>query len=127
MIEQGLYQYLTTQLAGQIDNRVYPGPLPSHPTLPAVTVSRESTDDTITHDEGQTDFVGASVQVDAWGADYQSATSLYEAVHAALRNFKGYMGAVKVHAVFRQTVGDFYEQDVPGYRRSAIYIIWFRQ
>ena len=127
MIERGLYQHLATKLSEQVGTRIYPGPLPSKPMLPAVTFSRESTEDTITYDEGQTDFVAVSMQVDAWGADYEAILDLYAAVHAALLNHRGYMGDTKVHAVFRQTVGDFYEQDVPGYRRSAIYIIWFKE
>lgn len=127
MIEGGLYQYLITQLADQVSTRVYPGPLPSKPTLPAVTFSRESTDDTLTHDGGETDFVGATMQVDAWGVDYQAATSLYDRVHEALRNYRGYMGPVLVHGIFRQQMGDFYEQDVPGYRRSAFYLIWHKE
>ena len=127
MIEQGLYVYLGTQLSGTVGARIYPGPLPSHPQLPAITISRESTEDTLTHDEGQTNFVGANVKIDAWGSDFQAATSLYDAVHAAVRNYKGYMGPVKVHGVFRQQMGDFYEQDVPGYRRSAIYLIWHQE
>lgn len=126
MIESGLYQYLVSALTG-VGGRVYPGPLPSKPQLPAVTFSRSETEDSLTFDEGQTDFVGAHFHIDCWGADFDAATSLYADLHAALKNFRGYLGGAFVHGVFRQAMGDFFEYDVPGYRRSATYLIWHRE
>lgn len=126
MIESGLYQYLVNTLAGA-GGRVYHGPLPSKTQLPAVSFSRSDTDDTLTFDEGQTDFVGAHMQIDCWGADIGAAAVLCAQLHIALKNFRGYLGDVFVHGVFREAMGDFYEQDVPGYRRSATYLFWHRE
>jgi len=129
MIEAALYDHLRTDpaIAARVGDRIYPAPLPQDVTLPAVTYSRDGAIDTETLDDGQTAFTGAEIQVDAWADDYQQARQLAAEIHAALRNYRGMMGAVRVAAVFRQAEIDVYESSVGGYRRSQSYTLWHEE
>jgi hypothetical protein len=62
---------------------------------------------------GQSGMAQARVQVDAYALTYAEAQELAASVRAALDNFRGTAGGVRVGGISRQTAPvDFYEADV---------------
>ena len=125
-ISSGLYSYLTAQAAitNLVSTRIYPEILPQDPTYPAITYSLDNIRDTFTYNEGQTTFVGADLQINAWASTHKGAEDLAAVIHAALKNHKGDLGGVTVHGFFREAQVDLYEYEVNSYRRSISYLCW---
>ncbi len=63
-------------IAARVADRIYPAPLPQDVEMPAITYSRDGTQDLATLDDGQAGLRGADIQVDAWADDYQAARAL---------------------------------------------------
>lgn len=125
-LSSGLYTYLTAQsgITTLVSTRIYPLILPQDPTYPAITYSFNGIEDTYTHNDGQTSFVGADIQIDAWATSQKGAADLAAVINTALRNHKGDMGGVSVHALYRQAQVDVYENVLNAYRRSISYRCW---
>lgn len=126
MIEQGLIAFLQTQtsVTSLVSSRVYAFMLPQNPTYPAITYSRDGSSRNSTT-EGQTNYVGADIQIDAWANSYLEAKALQKALRDALVNYRGMMGAVKVDQVRITTdAPDLFEDEVQKYRCSTAYVFW---
>lgn len=124
-ISSGLISYLEAQAAitTLVSERIY-SDLPQDPTYPAITYSIDGIRDTFTLNEGQTDFVGSDIQINAWATSQKDAEDLAAVIHTALKNLKGDMGGVIVHGFFRETHVDVNEREVNAHRRSIAYICW---
>ena len=125
-ISSGLYSYLAAQAAIStlVSARIYPVILPQDPTYPAITFNIDGIRDTFTFNDGQTSFVGADIQIDAWATTQKGAEDLAAAINNALQNHTGDMGGVVVNRCFREAQVDIYESTVNAYRRSLSYVCW---
>lgn len=125
-ISSGIYAYLSAQSAitALTGTRIYPIILPQDPTYPAITYSIDNIRDTFTLTNGQTNFVGADIQIDAWATTQKGAEDLAALINTAMRNLKGSMAGVSVHAIYRDSQIDIYESEINAYRRSISYVCW---
>lgn len=129
MIESGLYSFLSgnTNFSAVAGNRIYPVILPQNATFPCITYRIEGDERGFNFSDGQEGFVGASIQIDAWGESYKSAKALAEILRSELMNYSGLMGSVSVNRVFVDTPIDIYEDRVERFRSSRLFLIWYKE
>lgn len=124
-IEYSLQSFIVG-LATAAADRVYPQPLPPGVTLPAISYQRIPSGDRVrSHSGGSGGLVMATIQLNAWGADYDTAKNLAGELVAGLESYKGVMGPYSVSCFVS---GD---QDLPdpetGWARSLVDLqIWYR-
>lgn len=128
MIEYGLKAFLCAQtnIAALVGDRVSPEIKEQDQGYPSITYSRERTQRN-TLFEGQSDFVKAEFQIDAWAESYDDAKLLQNEIRKAMRNFKdGMMDTIPVNRVYLEdTEADVFEHSIEKYRSSQLYSIWF--
>ena len=113
-----IFEYLSTELAGSISTRVYPGKLPEKVTYPAIawhkiSAARDRTYDDFDDFEA---FVFVRVQFDCWGRSYDEAADLGNDLLAALSGYGGSMAGTLITA---HAINEFEDHDsiVKKYRR----------
>lgn len=129
MISDHLYTYLAAQagITSICSTRIYPLILPQKPTYPAITYSEDDSNYTESF-TGQTDHVQSIYQIDSWATTYAGATSLGNAVSAALKNTSGSFGGITIQrcTVLSGPVS-VYEDSVEAYRQTYIFSIWHNE
>ncbi len=128
-IESDLRTFLAADgtISGLVSSRVYGiGYKPQNSSLPALTFSRESTDWINELEAGQSGYVGAEFQIDAWADNYDDVNSLREAVLSRVQNYNGLMGSTAVDWVLVNSGPvDVYEDSLEQYRSSVGIIVWY--
>lgn len=119
VLEEPLYDYLSTELAPSVSDRVYPLRGPEGAGLPYVTYQRISTVRSYGHDPFGLEraWVQARVQFTVWAAEAQVAIEVAEAVVAALSGYSGPMGSLSVGRADVVFEMDDYQPATKLYRR----------
>jgi hypothetical protein len=104
-------------------DRVYTEVLPQGPTVPALVFTEVAGGDDVALD-GPTGARSRRVQVDAWAATREEATSLALAAKAALAGHVGAAAGLCVDGVFFLTERWDYDAETRLYRTSADFKIW---
>ena len=130
MLEQGIYELLTTEPAVEaLINDVYWILAPKNQPLPYIVASRVLTEDTYTM-EGATPLRGCLFQMDCYATDYYTARAISTAVRKLLESYTGNLPDVDstpVTAVFTEKDWDMpYEEGAKGfvYRALLQFRIW---
>ena len=114
-------------ISALVGTRIYATDLkPQNGTMPAIVFQRQGTEWQNHMDGGQSTYIGADFDIDAWGEEYDDANTLREAIISRVQNYRGAMGATAVDRIFI-TSGpiDAYEQDVEQFRSSIGVTIWY--
>jgi hypothetical protein len=104
-------------------DRVYTEVLPQSPVMPAVVFTAVAGGEDVALD-GPTGARSRRVQVDAWAATREEATSLGLAAHAALAGHVGAAAGLSVEGVFFLTERWDYDAETRLYRTSQDWEIW---
>jgi hypothetical protein len=131
MIRTDLRQYLATNLTSIVGLHIYPVVLPQTAGLPAITYARI----TGGHDHNLKQATGAAIptfELDCWGATYDQADQLAEAVRQKMQGFSGAMGSTLVTSVLLDDEVDAFEPNDDGsdtglYRITLKYRIQYRE
>lgn len=129
MIENALVSILEDDagIGAIAGDRIYPVILPQNPTAPCITYARDGTQRDVTFDEGQTDFVGSTFQIDAWGESYSDARTLGAAIQTALQNYSGTVDGIVIQTARITADVDIYEDSVELFRYSMAWIIYHNE
>jgi len=104
-------------------DRVYTEVLPQGPAVPALVFTEVAGDEDVALD-GPTGTRSRRVQVDAWAATREEATSLGLAAKAALSGHAGAAAGLEVEGVFLLAERWNYDAETRLYRTSQDYEIW---
>ncbi len=109
-----------------VSTRIYGVTAPQGVTAPYVTLFRVSAErpSAMGDDIG---IVRARVQVNSWGATYESAKNVCDQVRAALQRFSGVSASITVLDTFLLSEQDLHEPDVPIYHVAQDYEAIFRE
>jgi hypothetical protein len=130
MIEVALFDFLSGNagVAALVGTRVFPLVVPQrsaqatlrHPCLvyARLDVRRQQK---FCETDG---LVRSLFQLDCYAPTYAESTAVASVTRAALIDFRGMMGAVRVRAVFLDSQGDLVEPDPGLYRVVQRFILW---
>lgn len=109
-----------------IVNRIYALKIPQGAASPSVVLTRISGPGDY-HLQGPSGLMGLRVQVDAWAATADAATSLANLIKDRLDGYRGTMGsggdAVTVHGVFVADLREDYDDQAQLYRSGRDYFV----
>jgi hypothetical protein len=113
-----LFTYLSTELAGVVSTRIYPGKLPEPVTFPAIAwhlvdARRDRGYEPFNEFEA---FVFARVQFDCWGRSYDEAADVGNDLLGALSGYGGLMAGTLITG---HPINEFEDHDslIKKYRR----------
>lgn len=106
-IKEALRAFLIADntISSLISSRVYQGTLPQDATLPAILLTRIAAPGDY-NASGSTSMKRATYQVDCWADGRDGADDLADAVNNLINGYRGAMGDVTVHGIFRQDQDD---------------------
>lgn len=121
VLETPLFDYVSTELAALVGDRVYPIRGAEGTELPYITYTRVSAIRSYTHDAFGSDtgraWVEARIQFNCWAAEMLTAINIGEALVAALSNYSGPMGTINIGRCDILLELDAYEEATKLYRR----------
>lgn len=133
-IETALFEIVTSRLAADVGDRLYPRRLPQgvggrSPVLPAIVYHRIDSPEVGTHDDepGRGTLIHARFQFDVWGRTADEAADVGRRLRNAIRGVRGRFGDTSIDAL--GPVGEYDgEDEVPGrWRRIVDAEAWFRE
>jgi hypothetical protein len=117
-LAETLFSYLSTELAGVVSTRIFPGKLPEGVTFPAIAWHKISArrDRNYEPFEDFEAFVFTRIQFDCWGRTYYEAADVGDALLGALSGYGGVMAGTLLTA---HPINEFEDHDslVKKYRR----------
>ena len=121
-VENDLRTFLAADgtIGALVSTRIYGTNIkPQNGTMPAITLQRTNTEWLLHLDTGQSTYITAEFQIDAWDNDYDGTHTLREAIIARVQNYRGSMGSTAVDRAYIVSGPiDVYEQDIEQYRSS---------
>jgi len=117
-LAETIFTYLSDELSGVVNTRVFPGKLPEDVTFPAIAwheISARRDRSYEPFDEFEA-FVFKRVQFDCWGRSYDEAADLGNALLGALSGYGGLMAGTLLTA---HPMNEFEDHDslIKKYRR----------
>lgn len=126
MIQEGLFTVLTNDagVSALVSSRVYPLGIPQNAVLPCIAYTVEEQEENSDYD-GQGDFGEIEIQIDCWAGseptEYAVSLAVAKAVKAALKNYNGLMGSVRVYRLVLVTSVSVFESKVDMHRTTQVY------
>lgn len=121
-IEQAMHSLISTAVAATTP-RVYPVLIPQGADLP-LSVYQKVTGNRDHALGGFTGLTYSRFQIEAWAETYSEAKALMAAIAAALDDYSGTVGTVRIGSCLMQAERDFYEPDAGAHRIIADFTVW---
>lgn len=124
MIDEGLRTFLLgfPGVAAEVDDRIFPAPLPQGVGLPAITYTDVSNLGSTSND-GPDCLERAHYQLDHWAATKEAAGRVERATRAVLSGYRGAWSGIRIGGVFRRNTWTLYEPETKLYRAITDYRI----
>lgn len=125
VLETPLFDYLTTALAAEVDDRIYPKRAPEGSVLPYITYERVSSQRSYTHDPfpDEMAWVRARVSFACVAQTMLGAIDIGEALVEALSGYHGDMEGLDVGKADVLTEFERYDEQTKLYRRIVDVLI----
>ena len=115
-----------TGVSNKVGKRVYYSRLPANPKYPAISLQEISAvPEPVMGDD--TGHVLASIQVDAWAEDRDTAKSLGEQVRDALQRYRGTSESSVLEFISMNSRGVRFEPEGRNWRHSQDFDFWFTE